>query len=88
MSVKYFLQFHLFVEIIGKVLIYYYVDMIITNILAYATVQYNKTCITHKLSESTENFGNKLLLSISTELCHKHIILGSQNGPLKNDNYI
>ncbi len=28
------------------------------------------------------NFGNKLILSTSSELCHKNIMLRSQNGPL------
>ena len=56
--------------------------------MAYATVQYNKTWITHTQTQSTENLGSKLLKSISTELCHKNSISGSQNGPLKNDNYI
>ena len=29
-----------------------------------------------------QKVGNKLISSISTELCHKNSMLGSQNGPL------
>ncbi len=42
------------------------------------------TCITHKCNLGIDwKFGNMLILSISTELCHKNNMLGSQNGPLK-----
>ena len=47
-------------------------------------VQYNKMCITLKRNLRIDwKFGQKLILSISTEQCHKNNILRSQNGPLK-----
>ena len=46
-----------------------------------------KTCITHKQNLRIDwKFGNKLILSVSTELCHKNVMLGSQNGPLSGIN--
>ncbi len=62
------LQINLFDEIIGQI-VYYYVDIIITNIVAYAMVRYSKMCITHTRSLRIDlKFGNKLILSISTDL--------------------
>ena len=50
--------------------------------MTYATLWYGKSCITHKLNIKIDwNFGNKLILYISTELCPKISMLGS-NGPL------
>ena len=61
----------------------YYVDIEITTIIAYATLQYTKTCMTHKRNLRIDcKFRNKLILSISTELCHKNVMLGLQHGPL------
>ncbi len=46
-------------------------------------VQYSKTCITLKCNLQIDwKFGNKLILSISSEQCHKNIISESRNGPL------
>ena len=55
--------------------------------MPHATLQCSnsKTCIiTHELNVRMDwKFGNKQILIISTELCHKIIYqLGSQNGPL------
>ncbi len=42
--------------------------------------------LTNATSESTENLEISLILSISTDLCHKNIMLGFQNGrPLKQE---
>ncbi len=50
-------------------------------------VQYNKMCITLKRNLRTEwKFGHRLILSISTEQCHKNSISKSQNGPLIQTN--
>ncbi len=47
-------------------------------------VQYSKTCITFKYNLRIDwKFGNKLILSISTEQCYKNDFSESQNGPLK-----
>ena len=51
----------------------YYVDIELITIVAYATLRYSKICITHK---------RNLILSISTELCHKNNMLGLQNASL------
>ena len=49
----------------------------------YVTVWYSKTCITHKRNLRIDwNFGNMLLLSASTDSCHKNNMLGLQNRPL------
>ena len=49
--------------------------------MAYATLRYSKTCITHKPNlRMDRKFGNKLILPISTDLCHKNNMLGLQNG--------
>ncbi len=62
-----------------------YVNIEITTIVAYATLRYSKTCVTQKLNLGIDwKCGNKLILSISTELCHKNM-LGLQNGPLKEE---
>ena len=46
-------------------------------------VQYNKTCITLKSNLRIDwKFGHWLILSISTEQCHKNSISKSRNGPL------
>ena len=46
-------------------------------------VQYNKMCLNPKRNLRIEwKFGHSLILSISTEQCHKHSISKSQNGPL------
>ena len=51
--------------------------------VAYVTVWYSKMCITHNRNLRIDwKFWNKLIQSISTELCHKNSMLGSQNGPL------
>ncbi len=42
----------------------------------------NHTYLTNATSELTENLEISLFLSISTELCQKHNMLESQNGPL------
>ena len=61
----------------------FYVDIEITTMVAYATLRYSKTCVTHKLNLRIDcKFGNKLVLSIPSKLCHKNIMLGLQNGPL------
>ena len=84
MCAKYFLQIHSFGEISTELSIYY-VDIEITTIVAYATLRYSKTCITHKRNLRVDGkFGNKIILSTSTELCHKNIMLGLQNGPLND----
>ncbi len=58
--------------------------MEITTIVAYATLRYSQTCITlTRKPRINRKFGNKLILYISTELCHKSIMLGLQNEPLK-----
>ncbi len=64
-----------------------YVDIEITTTVAYvgayAALRYNKTCITHKWNLRIDwKFENKLILSISTELRHKNIMLGLQNRSL------
>ncbi len=65
---KYFLQIHLIGEIITKLSIYY-VDINIPSIVAYAIVQYSKTCVTHKCNLRIDwKFRNKLILSTSTGL--------------------
>ena len=46
----------------------------------YNTVKHAE--LTNETSESTENFEVSLFCSISTELCHKNIMVGLQNGPL------
>ena len=49
------------------------------KIVAYATVQYSKTCITHNAnSESTESLEHPFLSS-STDVCHQNNMLGLQN---------
>ena len=79
---KIFLKIHLFGKIIAKLSIYY-VDIILPSIVQYATLWFSKTCITHKRNLRIDwTFGNKLIFSISTDLCHKISMLGSQNGPL------
>ena len=51
--------------------------------MAYATLQYNKTCITHKRNITIDwKFGNKLILSLLFTEGYKNIMLGLQNGPL------
>ncbi len=46
--------------------------------VAYATVRYSKTCVTHKRNLKINwKFG-----IASIELRHKNIMLGLQNGPL------
>ena len=46
-------------------------------------VQYSKTCMTLKRNLRIDwKFGTKLILSTSTEQCHKNNISESQNGPL------
>ena len=51
----------------------YYVDIEIITIAAYATLRNSKTCITHKRNPRIGwKFVNKLILSISTELCQKN----------------
>ncbi len=53
------------------------------HVVAYATVWYSKTCINHKRNLRIDwKFGNKLILSVSIELCHRNSMLGSQNGLL------
>ncbi len=48
-------------------------------------LQYSKTCITLKRNPRFDwKFGNKLILCISTDQCHKNNISKSQNGPLKH----
>ena len=60
-----------------------YVNIINTCRVAYVSVQYSKTCITHKHNLRIDlKFGNKFILTMSTDLCHKISMLGSQNGPL------
>ncbi len=55
------------------------------HIVANATVWYSKTRITHKHNLRINwKFGNKLISSISIDLCYKNSMLGSQNGPLSN----
>ena len=59
--------------------------MEITTIVAYPTLRYSKTCITLKRKLRFDwKFGNKLILSISTELCHKSIMIELQNGSSNN----
>ncbi len=58
---KIFLQTHLFGEIIAELLIHY-ADIIITSIVAYATVWDSKTCLTKATSELTENLEISLLI--------------------------
>ena len=85
MCAKYFLQIHLFEEVIAALAIYY-VDMknIIISGLCMQQVQYNKTCITLKSCNLRIDwkFGYRPILSISTEQCNKNSISKSQNGPL------
>ena len=46
-------------------------------------MQYSKTSITLKRNLRIDwKFGNKLILSISSEQCHKNTISESRNGPL------
>ena len=53
------------------------------RIVAYATGT-SKTYITHKRNLGIDwKFGNKLISSISIDLCYKNSMLGSQNGPLR-----
>ena len=55
----------------------------LTCIVVYATLQYSNTCKTSKHNLRIDwKIGNKLILSISAELCHKISMLRSQNGPL------
>ena len=78
------MQIHLFSKIIAKIvdLLYLHDN---SNIVACVTVRYSKMCIN---SQTQPQNGleiakyNQLILSISTELCHKNSILGSQNGHL------
>ena len=54
---KYLLQINLLGEIIGQIV--YYVDIIMANIVAYATVRYsNGAKLTNATSETTDKFGN------------------------------
>ncbi len=50
-------------------------SIIITNVVASATVQYSKTFITYKREPS-------YFCPSSSEVCQKNSMLGSQNGPL------
>ena len=57
--------------------------MFICNTVAYVTINYDNMCITHKCNLRTDwEFGNKLILTLPTGLCHTNTMLGSQNGPL------
>ncbi len=50
--------------------------------MPYATIQCSKTNVTHKYNHRIDwKLRNKLILSISTELCYKISMLGSWNGP-------
>ena len=77
MCTKYFLQ----INLCGKKCWNY--DLYNTSIEAYVTVWDNKTSVTHqRILRIVWKIENKLMLSISAELCHKNSMLGSQNGPL------
>ena len=69
--------------------LFYYIHIEITTIVGYPTLRCSKTCKAHKRNLRIDlKFGNRLILSISTELRHKNIMLGSQNGPLSGLCYI
>ncbi len=72
MCAKYFLQIHLFEEIITELAIYY-VDM--KNKQHSGLCNKCKTCISLKLNLRIDwKFGHKLILTVSTEQCHKNSI--------------
>ena len=77
-------KFTLFGEIISQIV--YYVDITISNIVAYTiTKKYDtvKMCVTHIMQPQNRLKVLEIyFLSISIELYHKNNMLGLQNGPL------
>ena len=75
----YFLQIHLFGEIIVELAITLSNEKYSTSwpMQQYDTVKHAQ--LTHTTSESTGNFVHKLCFVLPTEICHKN---GSPNGPL------
>ncbi len=81
MCAKDFLQIYLFGEIIGRIVYLLCRHRHYHHIGAYTTLPYSKTCISQKQHFRIDwKIGRKLILSISTELCHKNIMLELQNG--------